>query len=69
MKALIRNPKNGRKAWFSFPFYFGKLSAIGHSCSYDDEVEIVAFEGVEVLPLGQATLYDLEMVNRIAEGI
>ena len=44
-KVLIKNPKNGRQAWFSLPLYFGKLSVIGLSGSYDEQIEIVDYEG------------------------
>jgi len=32
--------------------YFGKLSRIGHSGSYDDSVEIISFEGDSALRPG-----------------
>ncbi|HEM3666819.1 TPA: hypothetical protein U1C81_000551 [Streptococcus suis] len=64
---LIKNPTNGRSAWFSIPFYFGQLTKIGHSCSYDDVVEIIEIEGNSTLAVGEATLYDLERANVHAE--
>ena len=37
-RVLIKNPKNGRQAWFSLTLYFGKLSQIGLSGSYDEQI-------------------------------
>lgn len=48
-RVLIKNPKNGRQAWFSLPLYFGKLSVIGLSGSYDDQIEIVDYEGTSFI--------------------
>lgn len=48
----IINPQNNKGAWFDFPLYFGKLSRIGHSGSYDDSVEIISFEGDSALRPG-----------------
>ncbi len=48
----IINPQNNKGAWFDFPLYFGKLSRIVHSGSYDDSVEIISFEGDSALRPG-----------------
>ncbi|AUC92717.1 TPA: hypothetical protein U2D46_001235 [Streptococcus suis] len=66
---LIKNPSNGQRAWFKLPLYFGQLSRIGHSCSYDDEVEILKINGNVLLSEGRATLYDLDEANRLLERI
>lgn len=68
LKAYIINPKNNKGAWFEFPLYFGKLSRIGHSGSYEDSVEIVSFEDDSSLRLGYYTLNDLERLNAGIEG-
>ena len=41
-RVLIRNPQNGRQAWFRLPFYFGKLTRLGLRGSYEEQIEIVA---------------------------
>lgn len=67
-KVLIKNPKNGRQAWFSLPLYFGKLSVIGLSGSYDDQIEIVDYEGTSFIGYGLFSVADLEQLNRQVEG-
>ena len=67
-KLLIKNPKNGRQAWFSLPLYFGKLSVIGMSGSYDDQIEIVDYEGSGFIGYGLFSVADLEQLNRQIEG-
>lgn len=67
-KVLIKNPKNGRQAWFSLPLYFGKLSVIGLSGSYDEQIEIVDYEGDSFIGYGVFTVADLEQLNRQEEG-
>ena len=42
-RVLIKNSKNGRQAWFSLPLYSGRLSHIGLSGSYDEQIEIVDY--------------------------
>ena len=64
-RVLIKNPKNGRQAWFSLPLYFGKLSVIG---SYDEQIEIVDYEGDSFIGYGVFTVADLEQLNRQVEG-
>lgn len=67
-RVLIKNPKNGRQAWFSLPLYFGKLSQIGLSSSYDEQIEIVDYEGDSFIGYGVFTVADLEQLNRQVEG-
>ena len=67
-RVLIKNPKNGRQAWFSLPLYFGKLSVIGLSGSYDDQIEIVDYEGTSFIGYGLFTVADLEQLNKQVEG-
>lgn len=67
-KVLIKNPKNGRQAWFSLPLYFGKLSLIGFSGSYDDQIEIVDYEGTSFIGYGVFSVADLEQLNKQVEG-
>lgn len=68
LRAYIINPQNNKGAWFDFPLYFGKLSRISHSGSYDDSVEIISFEGDSALRLGYYTLNELERLNAGIEG-
>ena len=44
-RVLIRNPQNGRQAWFRLPFYFGKLTRLGLRGSYEEQIEIVDYQG------------------------
>lgn len=67
-RVLINNPKNGRQAWFSLPLYFGKLSVIGLSGSYDDQIEIVDYEGTSFIGYGLFSVADLEQLNKQVEG-
>lgn len=67
-RVLIKNPKNGRQAWFSLPLYFGKLSVIGLSGSYDEQIEIVDYEGDSFIGYGLFTVADLEQLNKQVEG-
>ena len=67
-RVLIKNPKNGRQAWFGLPFYFGKLSVIGLSGSYDEQIEIVDYEGDSFIGYGVFTVADLEQLNKQVEG-
>lgn len=67
-RVLIKNPKNGRQAWFSLPLYFGKLSQIGLSGSYDEQIEIVDYEGDSFIGYGLFSVADLEQLNRQVEG-
>ena len=67
-RVLIKNPKNGRQAWFSLPLYFGKLSVIGMSGSYDDQIEIVDYEGTSFIGYGLFNVADLEQLNKQVEG-
>lgn len=67
-RVLIKNPKNGRQAWFSLSLYFGKLSQIGLSSSYDEQIEIVDYEGDSFIGYGVFTVADLEQLNRQVEG-
>lgn len=68
-RVLINNPKNGRQAWFSLPLYFGKLSVIGLSGSYDDQIEIVDYEGTSFIGYGLFSVADLEQLNKQVEGL
>ena len=67
-RVLIKNPKNGRQAWFILPLYFGKLSVIGLSGSYDDQIEIVDYEGTSFIGYGLFSVADLEQLNKQVEG-
>lgn len=67
-KVLIKNPKNVRQAWFSLPLYFGKLSQIGLTGSYDETIEIVDYEGSAFIGYGLFTVADLEQLNRQVES-
>lgn len=67
-RVLIKNPKNGWQAWFSLPLYFGKLSVIGLSGSYDDQIEIVDYEGTSFIGYGLFSVADLEQLNKQVEG-
>ena len=67
-RVLIKNSKNGRQAWFSLPLYFGKLSVIGMSGSYDDQIEIVDYEGTSFIGYGLFTVADLEQLNKQVES-
>ena len=67
-RVLIKNPKNGRQAWFILPLYFGKLSMIGLSGSYDDQIEIVDYEGTSFIGYGLFSVADLEQLNKQVEG-
>ena len=67
-QVLIKNPKNGRQVWFSLPLYFGKLSMIGLSGSYDEQIEIVDYEGSAFIGYGLFSVSDLEQLNRQVEG-
>jgi len=67
-RVLIKNPKNGRQAWFSLPLYFGKLSVIALTGSYDETIEIVDYEGSDFIGYGLFTVADLEQLNKQVEG-
>ena len=67
-RVLIKNPKNGRQAWFSLPLYFGKLSQIGLIGSYDEEIQIVDYEGSAFIGYGLFSVADLEQLNKQVEG-
>ena len=67
-RVLINNPNNGRQAWFSLPLYFGKLSVIGLSGSYDEQIEIVDYEGTSFIGYGLFSVADLEQLNKQVEG-
>ena len=67
-RVLIKNPKNGRQAWFVLPLYFGRLSHIGLTGSYDEEIQIVDYEGTSFIGYGLFTVADLEQLNRQEEG-
>lgn len=68
LRVLIKNPKSGRQSWFSLPLYFGKLSVIGLSGSYNEQVEIVDYEGTSLIGYGLLTVADLEQLNKQVEG-
>ena len=63
-RVLIRDPENGRQAWFSLPFYFGKLMSIGLSGSYEERIELVDYQGLVYIGLGYFIVEDLEQLNR-----
>lgn len=67
-RVLVKNPKNGRQAWFSLPLYFGKLSVIGLTGSYDESIEIIDYEGSGFIGYGLFAVADLEQLNRQVEG-
>lgn len=67
-RVLIKNPKNGRQDWFSFPLYFGKLSVIGLTGSYGETIEIVDYDGSGFIGYGLFTVADLEQLNRQVES-
>lgn len=67
-RVLIRNPQNGKQAWYGLPFYFGRLRNIGLSGSYEEQIEIVDYEGSAYIGFGRFTVKDLEKLNRQAEG-
>lgn len=67
-RVLIKNPKNRRQAWFSLPLYFGKLSVVGLTGSYDEQIEIVDYEGSAFIGYGLFSVADLEQLNRQVEG-
>lgn len=67
-RVLIKNPKSGRQVWFSLPLYFGKLSVIGLSGSYNEQVEIVDYEGTSFIGYGLFSVADLEQLNKQVEG-
>ena len=67
-RVLIKNPNNGRQAWFSLPLYFGRLSQIGLAGSYDETIEIIDYEGSGFIGYGLFTVVDLEQLNRQVEG-
>lgn len=67
-RVLIKNPKNVRQAWFSLPLYFGKLSQIGLTGSYDEQIEIVDYEGSGFIGYGLFSVADLEQLNNQVEG-
>ena len=58
----------GRLSLVSLPLYFGKLSVIGLSGSYDEQIEIVDYEGDSFIGYGVFTVSDLEQLNRQVEG-
>lgn len=66
-KVLIRNPENGRKAWFSLPLYFGQLTRIGLQGSYEEQIEVVEYQGSAFIGFGYFTVEDLEQLNRQVE--
>jgi len=65
---IIGQAENGRQAWFSLPLYFGKLSVLGMSGSYDDQIEIVDYEGASFIGYGLFSVADLEQLNKQVEG-
>ena len=67
-KVLIKNPKNGRQAWFGLPLYFGRLSYIGLTGSYDETIEIVDYEGSGFIGYGLFVVADLEQLNKQVES-
>ena len=58
----------GRLGLACLPLYFGKLSVIGLSGSYDDQIEIVDYEGTSFIGYGLFTVADLEQLNKQVEG-
>lgn len=67
-RVLIKNPKNGRQAWFSLPLYFGRLSHIGLNGSYNEQIEIVDYEGALFIGYGLFIVADLEQLNKQVES-
>ena len=67
-RVLIRNPQNGRQAWFRLPFYFGKLTRLGLRGSYEEQIEIVDYQGSAFIGCGYFIVEDLEQLNRQANG-
>ena len=67
-RVLIKNTKNRRRAWFVLPLYFGRLSHIGLTGSYDEQIEIVDYEGTSFIGYGLFSVADLEQLNRQVEG-
>lgn len=67
-RVLIRNPQNGRQTWFCLPFYFGKLTRLDLRGSYEEQIEIVDYEGFAYIGLGLFTVEDLEQLNRQADS-
>ena len=67
-KVLIKNPKNGRQAWFNLPLYFGRLSHVGLNGSYDEQIEIVDYEGSGFIGYGLFSVADLEQLNKQVES-
>lgn len=67
--ASLIHPPTGQKAWFTFPIYFGKLSQIGHSGSYDELVEVRQIIGTNDFAIGYKNLHELEKLNRLAEKL
>ena len=67
-RGFIKNPKNRRQAWFVLPLYFGRLTHIGLTGSYDEEIQIVDYEGSAFIGYGLFTVADLEQLNRQVEG-
>ncbi|WP_247937794.1 hypothetical protein [Streptococcus intermedius] len=67
-RVLIRNPENGRQAWFNLPFYFGKLTQIGLRGLYEEQIEIIDYQGSAFIGFGYFIVEDLEQLNRQANG-
>ena len=67
-RVLIRNPQNGRQAWFRLPFYFGKLTRLGLRGSYEEQIEIVDYQGSAFIGFGYFIVEDLQQLNRQANG-
>ena len=67
-RVLIKNPKNRRQAWFVLPLYFGRLTHIGLSGSYGEQIEIVDYEGSAFIGYGLFSVADLEQLNRQVES-
>ncbi|MEX2803853.1 hypothetical protein AB3329_01865 [Streptococcus sp. H31] len=67
VRAYMVNPTTRQGAWFDFPLYFGQLTRIGHSGSYDEMVEIREIDGTDRWSVGLFDLNELEQLNRIAE--
>ena len=67
LNAEVKAGKSEVLQWFGLPFYFGKLTKIGLSGSYDEQIEIVESEGSAYIGTGSFTVEDLEQLNRQAE--
>ena len=67
-KVFISYPQNGRQAWFRLPFYFGKLTRLGLRGFYEEQIEIVDYEGSAYIGLGLFMVEDLEQLNRQADS-